>query len=281
MNDPMGGYSMMEQAIALGGVGNARELGGYRIGDRRVRHGVLLRTAALDRIAPEGIRALQEQYRVQTVVDLRMSEERHALPDPEVPGAQNLHLPVVEMEDMMADVDPELMEQFNSGGMDRMAMFEIAYEQGFMSERTYIDFLLGQRGKAAYRAFFRALLQLPEGRAILWHCTDGKDRTGCAAMLTLFALGADRETVLHDYLLTNEYNARLLEALRQKVAPLNFPPEKLDALLFMSGGVDERYMNRAIDALIESYGSVQGYLAEALGVREAETDALRRKFLTD
>lgn len=36
----------MEQAIALKGVGNARQLGGYRIGDRRVRDGLLLHTAA-------------------------------------------------------------------------------------------------------------------------------------------------------------------------------------------------------------------------------------------
>ena len=43
----------MEQAIALKGVGNARQLGGYRIGNRRIRDGLLLRTAGLDRIAPE------------------------------------------------------------------------------------------------------------------------------------------------------------------------------------------------------------------------------------
>ncbi|MBQ6256673.1 MAG: tyrosine-protein phosphatase, partial [Clostridia bacterium] len=49
--------------------------------------------------------------------------------------------------------------------------------------------------KAGYSQFFQALLALPEDRALLFHCSQGKDRTGCGAMLILFALGVDEETV--------------------------------------------------------------------------------------
>lgn len=276
---------MLEQAITLEGVGNARQLGGYRIGDRRIREDVLLRTAALTRIAPEAIEALQSQYHLQTIVDLRMSMERDLNPDPTVPGAQNLHLPVMELEDTLAampgDVDPKLMAMYTDPGMDRMKLFNIAYESGTLNDQLYVGFLLSERGKAAYHAFFRALLALEDGRSILWHCTDGKDRTGCAAMLTLFALGADRETVYHDYMLTNVYNAHMLEAIRQKVAPYNFPKEKLNALLIMSGAVAEVYMDNALDALDREYGGVQGYLTEALGVGREETERLRQRFLTN
>lgn len=275
----------MEQAIALKGVGNARQLGGYRIGNRRVRDGVLLRTAALDRIAPEAVEALQRQYRLQTVVDLRMSVESDRLPDPVIPGAQNLRLPVIEMEDMLATipggVDPKLTALFEDPNGDRMALFNMAYESGFLNDQIYVGFLLEERGRAAYRAFFQALLGLDEGRAILWHCTDGKDRTGCAAMLTLFALGADRETVYHDYLLTNAFNARMIEAVRQRVAPLGFSEDKLNALLIMTGAVARGYMDNALDALEREFGGVEGYLSEALGVGDEEKACLRRKFLTE
>lgn len=270
---------MLSQGIALPGIQNARELGGYVIGSRHIGSSVLLRTAGLDQATPEALDALQNRYHVQTVIDFRMSSEQGSLPDPEIPGAENRHLPVIEMEDMLIDVDPALVEKYTDPNIDRLTLFNIAYESGMLNARLYEQFLLAERGKNAFRAFFEALLKLEEGRAILWHCTDGKDRTGCAAMLLLYALGADRETVLRDYLLTNDCNAPKLAAIRQKIAPLGWPREKVNALLFMSGGVFAVYMDNAIRALNDAYGSVMEYLRQALGVDAEAIAALRRKFL--
>ena len=122
---------------------------------------------------------------------------------------------------------------------------------------------------------------MEQGRAILWHCADGKDRTGCAAMLLLFALGASRETVMEDYLLTNVFNAQKLEVIRQRVAPLGSEPKKLETLLFLSGGVIEGYLTRAIEAMNREFGGVQGYLSEALGIGEIEISELRCRLLTE
>ncbi len=270
---------MIQQAIDLPGVGNARDLGGYAIGEKRVKSGVLLRTAGLDRAAPEALDALQNKYHVQTVVDFRMSDERRPSPDPVIPGAENLHLPVLERADMLAGVDPALIEKYTDPSRDRMELFGVAYETGMLNDQLYVRFLTGERGRAAFRGFFRALLALEEDRALLWHCTDGKDRTGCAAMLLLFALGADRETVLRDYLLTNDYNAPKLSALRQRIAPLGWPEDRANALLFMSGSVSEAYMNNGIDAMIRAFGSVEGYLARGLNVDREEMETLRQRFL--
>lgn len=270
---------MYRQQIDLPGVGNARELGGYAIGNRHVKGGVLLRAAGLNQASPEALDALQNKYRVQTVIDFRMSDERRSSPDPEIPGTRNIHLPVLEQADMLADVDPTLIEKYADPNMDRMEMFNVAYESGMLSDQLYARFLTSERGKLAFRSFFETLLRLEENRAILWHCTDGKDRTGCAAMLTLFALGADRETVMRDYLLTNDYNAPKLSAIRQRIAPLGWPEAKVNALLFMSGGVSEVYMNSGIEALVKEYGTVETYLARELGVGREEQEALRRRFL--
>ena len=271
---------MREQSISLSGVGNARELGGYRIGNRRIKSGVLIRTATLCRISPEAAEALQKRYNVQTVIDLRTSMENRLQRDPLVPGAENIHLPPIEMEELLAGVDPVLIERYCDPDLERMTIFNAAYEGGLLGEALYEKFLLTGYGRRAWKAFFKALLALEEGRAVLWHCTDGKDRTGCAAMLVLFALGADRDTVLRDYLLTNKYNEEGLRAVRQKVAPLDWPEEKVDSLLFMSGGVSEAYMTHAIDALTGAYGSVEAYLGQELGVGAAEREALRGKFLS-
>ena len=173
----------------------------------------------------------------------------------------------------------ELLTMYNDPKADRMAIFNMMYDQGLLNESTYDIFLLGERGKKAYRAFFDALFRLEPGRAVLWHCADGKDRTGCAAMLLLFALGSSRETVMEDYLLTNVYNAQKLDAVRQKVAALNFEAKKLDTLMFVSGGVIKSYMDHAIGTLEERYGSVTGYLKQELGIGDPELEALRAKFL--
>lgn len=272
---------MLRQAIELPGVGNARELGGYVVGETRVKEGVLLRTAGLAGMTSQAIDRLRDVYRVQTVVDFRMSVEQSGSPDPMVPGAVDIHIPVIELEDFSApeDVVSDVAEMFRDMSTNRMRLFEVAYELGMIGPDLYVRFLTGERGKQGFAAFFQKLLELEDGRAILWHCTDGKDRTGCAAMLTLFALGAPRETVLADYLLTNEYNAAALDAVRKRVAAHPMPEERLDALLFMSGSVIEGYMVHAIEVLEERYGSVEGYLREELDVGEGEREQLRSAFL--
>lgn len=272
---------MPAQSIDLPGVNNARELGGYAIGTRHVKHDTLIRCASLATASDEAIRRLGDKYHVQTVVDLRMSFEAQRDPDPTVGNARNVHLSVIEMQDypIPEDFDTSKLALLDDMSGNRMALFEIAWDLGTIGPNMYCDFLLKERGIRAYARFFEELKSLDEGRAILWHCTDGKDRTGCAAALLLFALGATREQVLHDYLLTNDYNARTLEAVRARVADVPMADDKREALVFMSGGVIAGYLERALEAIDERYGSMAAYLRDELGVGDAETEALRERFL--
>ncbi len=287
---------MSNHIIDLPGISNARDLGGYAVGDRKVQSGALLRSARLDQAQSAAIARLVREYRVQTVVDFRMTEERQGMPDPEIPCADSLFLPVTDMRDLMSanpalqkmlGGSPEealaesrkMMTMYTDPRTDRIAMFQQMCEYGMVNPDIYLGFLFSERGKQAYRAFFQALLSIQESRAILWHCTDGKDRTGCAAMLVLFALGASRETVMQDYLMTNEVNAQKLNAIREQAAFHRMEKEKQEMLLFLSGGASEAFMSRAIDTLLERYGSAENYLEQELGIGAAEREALRARFL--
>ena len=139
---------MLEKGILLPGVGNARQLGGYRIKDKRIRDGVLIRSAALNQATPEAVEILRNKYRIQSVIDFRMSSERQFQPDPAIPGSDNIHLPVLEMEDAMKGVNPRMVEQYTASNTDRMALFNAAYESGMLSKKLYTDFLLKDRGRA-------------------------------------------------------------------------------------------------------------------------------------
>ena len=48
--------------------------------------------------------------------------------------------------------------------------------------------------KSRAAAFLRLIVEAPEDGGILWHCAQGKDRTGWGAAYLLFALGVDKET---------------------------------------------------------------------------------------
>lgn len=273
----------MKQEIILPGVRNARELGGYPAAGKTIRKGVFIRSGALKQISEEGIERLQKVYRLQTVVDFRMSMDREKLPDPVIPDCESIPLPVIEVEDYPVEKYskefPELIKMLSDPKADRMAISQKVIETGLVDDRMYVGFLMGDRGMRAFRAFFQAVLSLEEGRALLWHCSDGKDRAGCAAMLLLYALGASEETVYQDYLLTNEYNEDVLEAARKKAEAIHLPPDKLDLFLILSGCVSRLYLENAHKAMTEHFGSVEGYLSGALGIGETERDLLRSRFL--
>lgn len=268
----------MERSIELKSIGNARELGGLPIGNKHVRCGVLLRTASLAAAREEDLARLQEVYNIALVADFRMTYEREQDPDPKLPGVQNLFFPVFEMQDAPG-FDPSMMDQLPAFMSDRQSMLKFAIETGALSPALYQTFVLSERGTTAYRGFFQALLALPEGRAALWHCTDGKDRTGIAAMLLLMALGASRETAMEDYLLTNTYNAQAIAQAKVVLAQSKMEDHLKQQMLFGMGCVFGEYLQAAFDAIDDSYGSTDAYLTEALGVGESERAALKEMFL--
>ena len=270
----------MDQLLELEGIGNARDLGGYRAGGKTVKKGLLLRTGALTKAAPDALLKLEKTYHAGVVADLRMTDERQADPDPVIPGAENLHLPLMELRDMLRNLDPEIAAKLSSISTDRMAMFHATCEYHLIDENLYVHFLMDEKAVQSWRTFFQALLHLEEGKAFVWHCTDGKDRTGCAAMLILSALGADRETILSDYMLTNQVNRQKVEGIRQRFAD-SMPEDRLKLLMFLGGGVDEAYMLNAISSLNRTYGSVIGYLKDALGLSDEDLETLRRRYLED
>lgn len=266
------------QSIGLSGVGNARELGGYPAKNgKTVKHGVLLRTAALANATSQDIARLQDVYHLAVVADLRMTLEVQPAPDPEIPGAKNLHLRIIDeqaMQKSIADAKAEGLDLSN-----KLDLLKAAIKSGILNDQMYINFLSGKQGKESYGIMFQELLALPEGRSLLFHCTQGKDRTGCAAMLILSALGVDENTIMDDFLLTNIFNAELIESERQLLTEQGYSGEELVRFMKAMDEVDPQYMTNAINWMKENYGSVTGYITQELGISEEQLEILRTKFL--
>jgi hypothetical protein len=94
-------------------------------------------------------------------------------------------------------------------------------EEGF--KEAYREFVTLP---SARRAFGKLFLSLGDKEKLpaLFHCTTGKDRTGWAAAAFLTLLGVPRETVMEDYLRSNDY---LLPAYQKASTPLSRAAETL------------------------------------------------------
>lgn len=114
--------------------------------------------------------------------------------------------------------------------------------------------------------------------AVLWHCTEGKDRCGLLAAFLLGALGVSREQILEDYLLTNEVNAPKAEAFYQKVLLAGRNEAEAEAVknIFLA---KESYLEAAFDVVYGQFGGMEQFLTEALGVPAESMEKFREKVL--
>ncbi|WP_454196857.1 tyrosine-protein phosphatase [Nocardia sp. Marseille-Q1738] len=174
----------VDRSLALQGVQNARDIGGYRTtGGRTVRTGLVYRTGQLNNATAADLAALTDR-RVRSVHDLRTVYERALGPDRVPAGA------TANWADVIGQAPPEVLATTLTGG-----------------DGLYRAFITAPGAHEAFASVLRSVIDT-DG-ALLFHCTAGKDRTGWAAAVLLTLLGVDRATVTEDYLLSNRYrNAR-------------------------------------------------------------------------
>ncbi|MBR7827906.1 tyrosine-protein phosphatase [Actinospica sp. MGRD01-02] len=250
--------------LGLTGLPNARDLGGYPAAEgRSVRAGLLLRAEALTNATPEDIGALVEMG-VGTVVDLRGESEIAMFGVGPWTGPR-AHVPTT-------DLTQALFARMMSAGPDGEPLAEDEVSKVMID--MYRHFVADESSRAAYaEALDLVTEQVSQGTPILFHCTAGKDRTGWLSAIVLTALGADRDTVLEDYLLTNQRategrgapaRAKLLALLRQLVGDRQPIAPLLD--------VRREYLQAAFEEAETKYGTFDAYLRKALG---ANIDRLR------
>ena len=266
----------LNHSIHLHSIQNARELGGYITdGGRRITNGLLLRTASLNGISDDDIRLLTNVYRVQHIIDFRMAMEMTGAEDPPIDGAAYHHLNVIDL----SNLPPQDMPEMDIRSLDLIQMIRMSEQVGMLDENMYVGFLMSETGKKAYADFFRILLDTDPERAVLWHCTGGKDRTGLAAMLILSALGVDEETVVKDYLLTNEFNAQRIAGTEHHLKAKGYDDALIKKATLVFDAVDERFMCNALAWMKKEYGSVPGYIRDGLHISQTEIEKLKEKYL--
>ena len=283
---------------------NARQLGGYTTEDgRTVKDGVLLRTGELSGATEADIDRLVDEYNLGYVVDFRTSSEIASAPDPEIDGVENIWCSVMEessddeASDESASEDGETEPADDesadagagdtgatlagaaatAGGEDMLAML-VGYAESADLSDMYVTMAGNEHYQQGYRTFFDVLLNNEDGKAVLWHCTGGKDRAGFAAVLVLSALGVDRETALDDFALTNEFVADQINQMTSAAEEAGYDEGQVEAVATPTG-VNRDYMAKALDFIDEEYGSMDEYLHNQIGLTDEETAQLQEMYL--
>ena len=256
--------------IELNGVLNTRDLGGLQTEDgRSLRTGQIIRSGEIDAIDEAG-KATLDTMGVSTVVDLRTTREatEHPAEWPEGQGPARYNFPLMEQEAQEIEDMRIAIKSGTAKAEDTEALF---YEAFATVPQNYAPDI---------RNLFDVLLAQPEGEAVLVHCSGGKDRTGIATALVLSALGVTREDIEADFLMSNvqkKADTKAVEIANQvnKANGTNMTPEAV----WPSLGIRPDHLGTFYDNIATNYGSVEGYLHDALGLTAADIQTLRDRYL--
>jgi protein-tyrosine phosphatase len=278
-----------ERVVAMPGVQNLRDLGGYRNRDDRViRWGRLYRSEAVTSQAgaavkeptggvcagparePQGIGARIDaatlarvaELGVRTVIDLRTSEEAAAVPTVWLRGGvdEAISAPIPDP----AGFAGRLTDFIADGRLTRYSTEDLARDYRVMLDRYPAEF--GTAISAVARA---------SDRPVLVHCAGGKDRTGLVIALILSLLDVPRETILEDYAMTTRCRPNAIAAYASLLERAGVRGEDI-AGVFSS---DASVLAAALGHLDDGHGSVAGYLRGPAGVPATAVDRLRRSLL--
>lgn len=247
------------------GIHNFRDYGGYRADGGTVRRGLLYRSGQHVGASDEDLAALAA-LDIRTVIDLRGVSERTSNPCRRHEGWQGevlTHDGETTSSPPHMDIGPEV----TTADYARERMLSV-YTR--MPENPAMQAMFGR--------YLRALAER-EGASLV-HCFAGKDRTGVAAMLLLHILGASEDDQYAEFLLTNA--SPTLHVLRAQSVPgiearlgRKLDEEAIRALL----EVHEDYLTRFRDTAEGLAGSLDAWLARAVGIDDDLRGRLRARYI--
>ena len=254
-------------------IANFRDIGGNVLPDgARVRKGLLLRGGALDKLSDEDKTEFVERYALKRIFDFRTEPETKLSPDKEIEGSKRIWLPAIDESTESLAKSSLPQEAFRDLGPWLVRNSKNSFVQD-VTRRFYIELVTNEYTQLQYAAFLSEVVNTTDG-AVYWHCSQGKDRTGLAAAFILSALGADRDLILKDYLISMDYYRDELALYENQVET---EEEKEVIRTYIS--INPRYFIAALDVIDHKWGSLLSYVQDALLLQDSDIETLRSRYL--
>lgn len=245
-----------QRLVRMQGALNFRDAGGYTTKDgKQVVWGKVFRSADISKLTEADLQTMAGKH-IYTVIDFRGRKESAAAPDKLLPATEYTLCPA------------------GSDSLPDMKQIALLVKQGGFLEKFYGDASLPYYGER-YKPLFQKLLALPDTAALLYHCTGGRDRTGMASALFLYALGVPESTIEADFTASNTYlqplHSRMYQGMSQgmglDMATVKKEMELRPELLHIFFG-----------AIKNKYGSIEQFMQQELGMGNKEIAMLRKKY---
>ena len=265
---------------------NCRDLGSIATSDGKyIRRGSLLRSANLSEAMESDIVKLKEYYHLKKIIDLRTTMEKEQKPDVKIDGVEYIHIPI--FDEIKVGISHEKETDIESAGGRAGAENggqvdgnkQMSYNMPPKMEDMYRWVVSNKACMENIRRVLQTILQHDyDSGSILWHCTEGKDRCGMVSAFILSILTVDKNTILEDYLLTNEVNGPKAEMYYQKVLEVG-KPEAYALSVKNAFLAKEEYFDAAFDVIDKEYGDVDKYIRDGLNISEKMIEDFRGKIL--
>lgn len=215
-------------------------------------------------------RLLEEQEHVSVILDLRTSGEIARRPLPHMLCIPVIHIPILESAALgiVSDSASTFRKVRTIAGTGMTG-------EAFMLQ-NYQLLAASAWAIRGYQKVFENLLRCPKG-AVLFFCSQGRDRTGMVTLLILSALGVPMETIQKDYMLGQPMEKeRRLIAVMERLRLIS-PAEANFARAFSSPSIAR--LEAALDRLEKQYGTVRNFLERAVGLSPADQYRLKELYL--
>lgn len=158
----------------------------------KIKKGVFFRSGYLGKLSESEAKDFVKEFNIGYVIDLRTNAEVENAPDLHSDLVKYYHIPVLQ------EFDNPLITKENRTRI----LLDISKNKGgavkYLSH-VYTKMVSDEYSLTQFKKIFDIILNKEDDKAIIFHCTQGKDRTGVLAALILFALGVDKGSIYYDY----------------------------------------------------------------------------------
>ena len=261
-------FDPQDRVVALAGIHNFRDYGGYAARGGQLKRGVLWRSGHHAEATADDLEQVHA-LGLALVIDLRGDSERAGSP---CLRHSRFEAKVLFQRGETASAHGKAAHEESVSEVRTTADAHAAMVRLYAS-MPWRPVLVG-----TYRMYFDALASDP-GPSLL-HCLAGKDRTGLAAALTHHLLGVHSDDTMADYLLTNSAGnlERRIDAGARHVRSGFGRDMDMDAVRTLMS-VHAEYLDTAFAAIRERYGSIEAYADQVLGVTPDTIEQMRRNLI--
>jgi len=240
---------------------NFREINGnLPVNTDPLKKKIIFRSANLDSISKSDLKKLYH-HKIKTIIDLRGDHERKKN-SRKIDNIERISFPL--------DFERATREK----------LYPYLYKKN--SENIIADI-----SNALYLEIFEAsgkvvreileILLSPDRCPLIIHCQAGKDRTGIISAIIQLALKADRESVINDYMRSNDFliphfKKRLL---RRKILTLGFFPAHR---VLYAITLRQRNIESVLNRIDNDFGGIEAYL-NSIGFDNSQLSKLRETWI--